>query len=1051
MINWHDEIERLYKEFNPQRLDALLPTMRSFSGYEESLWYALVNKYRVPERRPTVRPVDEGAGFGSARQRVIRMYAHYAPHRLSDVQSTMALMREDGPGRVFALLLKKYGEEPPVKPATIPERVLVLYATYGALDRVSALPALLQTYEGMEDVLMRRLTNELGPEPHTAEAGDPRDPRERLRRIFSVYSPDSVRRIDSLLARYKGNELQMFAMLQRQYGREPSEYDAQLYRDRAERERIRSQADQERRVADTARDKEAKKAAKELEISRKMLQVGAAMWDVGTLMPLDPLRGDATRPDCFMKLRDHMSHSDQLTYDKAKALIADIFRCYERWLVPHVDELLAPRYDASETNEFFALIDCMYANAVPVHLRANLRSVVSLLEMKYGSTLEEIWVAGGVEKFLARIDPASRDEWIVYLTMLHGSVTESELAARNRLRAFYLHYNPGTPVTEVDGLLRSLGNDTASMYSALLQHYGPEPEPMAVDMAAIQRILAKHDPDKLSMLDLVVEAHCLVGDSSAAVVRRVERTYGPTPTAADEVLARMAAEELTARFDIFANELRLRLVLGRKKTALEHPELDVLSSIISGTPQFHDANTLRLQQQMEGGLGPLSDLIEDEEARRAQMLEAERTALKVIVDMYAGLLSLVPTDANIELDELLRRHMLCDDEVLVREHYRHLMEGELKELQRWLQGRLIWRAKWRRDEELAEQRKRDVELRERLLREAEEAPPAPVVYSDEHVVTMQRLQNQLHEQAKRVLEFNSAVHSARHGPRDSMLKKAEVEKLLRGDYHRGCVFHKSDYVMVEPRLPSPAPVASDDEEAEEASLGGQDWEAMFLHQCHDYVRSLLQTYEPLRLPLLGELIRQHFGREYDLIAALEQQYNVRNWRGQNLQQRVEDYYRRVAPGRLTVEVPELLRRFSHRPDLLWAYLKSRYGADPEARSPQVRQFLVNRLSRYLARLAPERLPETEILIDRCEDHNCDTLFEQLTQDYGPEEPDAECEAIRLKLVSFYKARRMHHVLQHTRMIAKRFVGRQALLKEIIRRKFNASLDTAAIDPEDVQL
>jgi hypothetical protein len=54
-------------------------------------------------------------------------------------------------------------------------------------------------------------------------------------------------------------------------------------------------------------------------------------------------------------------------------------------------------------------------------------------------------------------------------------------------------------------------------------------------------------------------------------------------------------------------------------------------------------------------------------------------------------------------------------------------------------------------------------------------------------------------------------------------------------------------------------------------------------------------------------------------------------------------------------------------------------------------------------------------------------------------------------VSFYKARRMHHVLQHTRMIAKRFVGRQALLKEIIRRKFNASLDTAAIDPEDVQL
>eukprot|EP00672_Neobodo_designis_P019652 CAMPEP_0174846694 /NCGR_PEP_ID=MMETSP1114-20130205/12458_1 /TAXON_ID=312471 /ORGANISM="Neobodo designis, Strain CCAP 1951/1" /LENGTH=265 /DNA_ID=CAMNT_0016080961 /DNA_START=123 /DNA_END=917 /DNA_ORIENTATION=+ len=265
MINWYQELTDLYETVNPDRVDTVNELLREFAGYEESLWLALTKKYGVPDLRPAVKPPDEAGNLGTARQRVIRMYAHYAPAKLADVDSTVALMREDGPGRVFKLLVQKYGEEPPVKPTTYHERVLVLYATYGALDRVNALPALLASYEGMEDVLIRRLTSELGPEPHTLEAGDPRDPRERCRRIFALYNPEGLKRIEALLTRYKGNELQLFATLQRQYGREPSELDLAQAKERLERERVRQRAEQAALEREAAKARDQQRASRELE------------------------------------------------------------------------------------------------------------------------------------------------------------------------------------------------------------------------------------------------------------------------------------------------------------------------------------------------------------------------------------------------------------------------------------------------------------------------------------------------------------------------------------------------------------------------------------------------------------------------------------------------------------------------------------------------------------------------------------------------------------------------------------------------------------------
>lgn len=1045
MIAWHDELAQLYGKHNPDRLPELPRILNDFAGYEEMLWLTLVKKYGIPnnEASPRVHKLYEVASARSVKQRVIRIYAKHHPSKLKELDSTLELMQRDGPGRVFNLLLQKYGNEPPMQPETYTERILVLYATYDKTDRIDDLPQLLASYEGMEETLIRRLVNELGPEPHASDTGDPREPRERLRRIFLMYAPESMKRVELLLSRYRGNEMALFALMQRQYGREPTEYDLRKFREEQVALEIVREEERKRQKEEAERKEKERRAEQEVAVTRKMLEIGALTWDVGSLKKLEELPGRAERADVLHTLRDHLEHGDQLSYDNYRILAADMFRVYDRDLLPMSDFLVRKRFETDEANELLALLDCMYANAVPLNARTSLRTVVSLLEMKHGSTLEEIWVAGGVEKFLQRIEPQSRDEWAVYLTMLHGTVTEAELASRNRLRAYYLYYNPGTPLAEVDELLKSIGNDPSSIYDAMSKHYGPEPEPVAVDTDRVQKILEKNEPSKLSTMDVVIEAHCCIGDTPDMVVRRVARTYGAEPSPIDDEVTSLLAEELDTRFDIFTNELRLRNVLLRKKTMMEHPDLDVLNSIIHGAPQYHDDLSRAMAAADDGRSDDVLGVVErDERDKRLAVEEQQQYAVKQIVEVYAGLLNMWDVDENVELAEMLKRLCSEDDEVLVRGSIFQQMKGEEAELLQWLAGRLVWRAKWKRDDELRrEQEAEEVRKRDLLLEAERQPPPVPIV-SAVHTEDMRQRYEAFHEQAAKVMRFNAAVAAAR-------LKKTPDDRWggelhATRPFHANCMFHRPEFTVVRPEEPTEAQDGDD----EDASLYQHDWELVFRQQCSDYVRLLLQSYEPLRLPTIGTLLRTHDGKEHELVAALEQQYGVQHWREQNVRSRVESYYRRVAPNR-TEEIPALLNRFATKPELLWPYLRTRYGYDPSARSAEVRTYLVDRLANYLARVAPDRLPECDTLIDKCEDHNADTLFHRLTAMYGPEDRHFEIEAIQLKLTAFYKQRKMPAVLPHVPLIARRFAGRQTLLNEVLKRKFNATLDGTDIDPDDV--
>ena len=1038
-VDWSEELRRFYMEVLPERVDDVDAILRRFSGLEEALWMSLTRRYGKPCEVKSSKPLRSTADHYSWRTRVIRVYAVHAPHKLSDVDKTLELMEKDGYAFVFSLLTKKHGAEPPPwEVLTLRQRLLVMFATYQKLERVPQIDHLVSVYEGMEDVLMRRIVNELGPEPSLETQIDPRDPRMRLRRILVVHDPQLLPRIEIILSRYSGKQLLLFATMQRRYGKEPTENEMLL---------VMSSTHKAPEKKETASPTVAKPASPATIVKMSTKVQSREEHDKNErekrLMPQDPRR--TNRDPSIHRVRGHVLYEDALSQKQLLEATQQVFMAYDRLLLPHVEALVAARYGRiGEAPEWLAFLDCCYCNAAPVASEVKLRTVVSLLDLKLGTAFNEAFAAGGVEQFL-EAHPTTDAR---FLLALYGKVTEAELCTRNRLRGHYLCYNPGTPMREVDDILDAFAHNHANLHDALFEHYGPEPPPVKVDIERVQRILARNAPELLSQLDVVIEAHCMLGDTSDDVIAKITRTYGAEPSHLDDELDRKRSEECEGRFQIFVSELRMRDVLHRRLiTSLGgNTALTEAMEALTEREVRVDASKLRTQHARQ-----VAALEEQERKARIEVLEDKDIELKEVLDMFAELVEQWQENNNVECTELVKRHLTEDDALQIYAPLKKQLVTEAKELFIWLRERLLWRQKWRdEDQRAAAKRQEEDELN--LLRQAEQLAATPKQTSEKPVIgNLDQLRDsldELNEQAVKVLTFNAAVlqHRRTVRLRHALAPPQGHEEIApMRPVHQHCVFSKRAFRVASPSrapLPTEAKLSREDVlalglDATGAQLTQLDWEYVFSTQMAEYVTQLLREHDPARVADAPAILVRYRGKEEKLVAALEQQYNVNLWRTTNLKARLEAFYDKVAPDRKG-EIATVLQKFERQEEKMWEYLERKYGPPPMLVAEETRIYLKERLVKYLVKRAPHLVGTCDALILQSQGH-ADALFAPLVREYGPEDPDVALDDLTRKLSAFYRCRKMKAALKRVHVVARRFLGHERLLNEILQQRFGDSL------------
>ena len=1113
MIDWQKELRSIYVVNNPGRLDDLEGILNEAVGAEEALYVALISKYSCPHRMPDVLPLPTmvTSSTSSAKLRVVRMYARYAPEKLRDVAKTLSTMEELGPTKVFELLTEKYGPEPPAVESagfgavSFKERLLILYGYYDRPERIGALDQLLGMYKGMEEGLLRRTMLELGPEPSDQVKSHPMEYRQRLTRIFKRYDPSLLSRVELLLNRYQNQEVHLFAQMQSRYGREPSDYDLLVWERRLAQERARMAEEEVQRRQEERLRAEESDVANQLRNRDILKEIGALKWQViSDGIEEHDLPPGAKRSAALTICRDRLSEGVPIPRDKLTALFRSLAQYYDRDYLSEVDKLVDARYQLSdESIEFVSFLEFVFTNALPANFAPRLREVASLLEMQLGADFEAAFLAGGVERFVSRC--AGREqEWVLYLHMLHGVVTEETLASRNRLRAYYLQYNPGTPVAEIDAVLSKFGKDPTTVFTVLQQTYGPEPPPLAVDIARVQRVLQRNNASRLAHTDIVIEAHTMIGDTADQVFQRICRTYGPEPNALDSQVYAFLAFEMEERFRLFATEMRLRLLHFRQLQSLRFPEYDVLGSIVDGEVRRTTGDEVAARRKMAATATPAAIQVfaEEYESRRCIEMRESIEANEIFgVAEHRAKTYVAEETADPDVRELVERVCIQDDALVIYPLTTLRMQHEERELMKWLQTRLVWRAKWKREGEEAGRggccASADVTQQDRgamsaVAQEAEEerqrylhaqAVAAANATSDSHLDIMTTLKAQLHEQASKVLSWEQEVliHRRRFAKGQEPLLDVLIDP--KRPPHRGCAFHAPHYVAATPgsiqnppsdgggrggtivgrprgdsnvAAASPRVGAAPGDAGEGGGVDDDDvdWERVFQRQVEEYVTELVRVNSPENASRVKDELFAFRGKECDLVVSLEEQFDVADTRRRTWKRRIEAYYERVAPSRMESEAPRVVERFADRPADVWPYLTTRFGVAPDVRAKETTAYLQHRLMCYVGRVAPHLLPQVDAMIDRCYEHNADAVFKAVADEYGPEDPRLEAESIARKLLTFYRNRHIHVTPGLVQATARRFAGRQELLNEILRRKFGGPLDdeihggaeAAAMDP-----
>lgn len=1104
-IFWAEEYQIVLRAAKRSSIDPEELSAR-FAGLEEAAYFNLLQRYNIPmPRRPRPRnlPFPRPPRTQEQRefQRMIRFYATYQVSRL-DPSVIQKFVTSENRDAMMPKLVQKFGPEP-IALKDVRTRIRVFLASYNLWDKIPAVEKTINgMYNGDDEAYLRRLVAEYGAEPQEPDANESYDFRSRARRFLTLKDPAALPRLETMVQRFDGKELELMALLQRRYGKEPTEREVQEGLSKLDAVYQKAQAELKEKREKEARERAEKQRKQEESRENKMASIGVFNWDTGDVSELKKeLEGGAQRAPVMEEIRTALRKGWRLKEAKCIDLVRQVLSYYNRPLTEFSERLVMNRVvtDIDERMELLAFLENLYVNEMPLSATESLRTVLSLVEMKWGlAALTEVKEKGGVDGFLgADIGAKSERTWVAFFTDAYGHTIEEELAMRNRIRLILLRNRPGSKVDELDAevhlmvretLIKSEKSNKPTTYLQVLTdyhgrlcaRYGPEPRMnIVLDRNRVLKLLDRNAPGKLGKIEYVLQAHTYPGEGPEAALDRVRRTYGQEANSFDAIMAAFDAQELEARFVVWSHQNRLRNVFSRRLKALENPDMDVLQSVIETTAKYSDANkqqanaeaareaAKQAQAAAAAALAAGSEGYEEaktpEEAlemrernERNALMTTWRADLMAITENTTHLAPLL--DRHIEVEELFTRAGEFDNAIAKYRTFMDQMREEEAELVEWLRHRLVWREQWKRDEEANKEKQRRERDKQNILaaeaaEERRRKDTEAAAEAQAHFQAMQDLRENLHAQATKVLQYQAKLKSLQTRGHLGLTRNT-IDVEAHRHIHDGCVFNKNpayntnvkpleivvvndkfDYIRTEDTADDVDPTAVDK----------NSWEYVFKRQCRTYVEQLLKAYDPNRVSRLDDIMRRYNNKEHDLIAALEQQFDIDKSRQVDLVDRVREYYQRMAPDHME-EMDTVLRRFEYSAEHIWPFLYSQYGAHPRRRGPELREYLRVRLGTYLARVAPRLLPEVDKMIDQCPMIGCESLFRELVNRFGiPEDERQEIITVERKLKLFYARRGMLEVLPQCGAIARRFAGRYKLLNEILARTFNESLEKVTED------
>lgn len=221
---YRDRLVAYYQKYNPEKMNIVDSTLQKFTGREEEMFKALVNKYG-PEPSPTPSPNVNSASLsvGAAQQQV----------------SSSTNNSNNNGSNVAASI----NQPPEADDNTIKSRLTRFYRKY-APERLPKVDNHLAKYAGREDELFKALVNNYGPEPpatpavsalgvppthhqqqhqqqSSSSSNESLTTKQRLINFYKQHVPDRLSKVDDHLTKYAGREEELFKALVAKYGPEP--------------------------------------------------------------------------------------------------------------------------------------------------------------------------------------------------------------------------------------------------------------------------------------------------------------------------------------------------------------------------------------------------------------------------------------------------------------------------------------------------------------------------------------------------------------------------------------------------------------------------------------------------------------------------------------------------------------------------------------------------------------------------------------------------------------------------------------------------------------
>jgi preprotein translocase subunit Sec61beta len=540
---------RFYEQYNPEKLAGVDVTLQKFAGHEEEMFAALVAKYgaepdvnpRPPSNTSSGGPTSLAADYHG---RLTRYYATYNPEKLPTVEGTLQKFagREE---EMFAVLVQKYGPEPPITSAPVAapqeseradykQRLQRYYQHYNP-DKLADVDATVAKYAGREEDMFAALVQKYGPEPPLQQpptAGAAASPyRDRLARFYQQYNPEKLSTVDATLAKFGGREEEMFQALVQKYGAEPRGIPHSaatpgdlLYRTRLARFYERYNPEKVGMVDATLE----KFAGREEEMFAAL---------VHKYGPEPRSRAGSTAEAPGFQ-NDH------------RARLVRFYQQYQPDRLANVDATLA-KFAGREDEMFAALVQKYGSEPVQQpsgadHFKSRLTRMYETYNPERLSTVEATLTkfAGREEEMFAALVQKYGPEPPARASSTHGDTVpvSQPVDFRPRLVRFYQQYLPDNLAT-VDAVLNKFAGREEEMFAALIQKYGPEPRSVIGNATFAARLTAfyqKYNPDKVSTVEATLAK--FAGREEEMFAALVQK-YGPEPADATQATTDGAAHE----------------------------------------------------------------------------------------------------------------------------------------------------------------------------------------------------------------------------------------------------------------------------------------------------------------------------------------------------------------------------------------------------------------------------------------------------------------------------------------------------------------------------